>query len=82
MFIEQDVMPFYRVLLYTVNGITTYAYETMTSAEEQINIVGRKTGQSIKGEAINGHQNGSRERRTPIEGIPMGVLIFRHVQLN
>jgi hypothetical protein len=35
---EQGVMPYQRALLYTMNSVTTD--KTMTSAEEQFNIIG------------------------------------------
>jgi hypothetical protein len=77
---EQGAMSFHRALLYTMNSITTY--KTMASVEEQVSIVGRKIGQSIKGEAINGHRNRSREGRTFIEHKPVGVMMDGHIQLS
>jgi hypothetical protein len=40
MFAQQDVMPLYRALLYTVNGCTTY--KASTSTEEEVGIVKRE----------------------------------------
>jgi hypothetical protein len=49
--------------------------ETVTSDEEQIHVIIRETGESIKSEAVHWHEHGGRETRMFIELYPMGVVI-------
>jgi hypothetical protein len=52
-FTKQYMMPFYRALLHTMDGIT--AHETTTHAKEQVCIVRGETRQRIKSEAVHGY---------------------------
>jgi hypothetical protein len=69
-------MTFYWTLLYMMNGIATR--ETMTTAKEQVCIIGRKMGQSVKGETVDSDRDWSRKGGTMIQGVPMSVMIIRH----
>jgi hypothetical protein len=52
------------------------ANEATTSDEEQIHIVIRRMGKSIKSEAINSHKYGSREAGLFIKLHPVGVVVI------
>jgi hypothetical protein len=47
------MMPFYRALLYVMDGVATH--KTSTCAKEQICIIRGEAGQGIKGETVDGH---------------------------
>jgi hypothetical protein len=77
---EQDVMSFHRTLLDMMKS--GMAHEAMTSAEEKIGVIRRKTRESIEDETV--HSNGVRggEHRTIIESEPVGIMVIRHWRLN
>jgi hypothetical protein len=62
-FTKQDVMPFHKALLCTMNGIATH--KTTTYAKEQVCIVRREVGQSMEVEAIDGPKGENKQMWDP-----------------
>jgi hypothetical protein len=58
------------------------ADEATTRTEEKVGIFVGQTGQSIKGEAINGHIDRGQEERSFIKVDPVDVVVIRHDLLN
>jgi hypothetical protein len=51
-------------------------YETTTSNKEQVRVIIRETGESIKSIAIHRHEHWSREHGMLIEFHPVGVVVI------
>jgi ribosomal protein L14 len=54
-------------------------YKTVTSNKEQVHIIIRETGESIKSIAIHRHEHWSREHGMLIEFHPVGVVVIGRV---
>jgi hypothetical protein len=79
-FTEQDVMSHHRTLLDAMEGGTTD--EATTSTEEEVSVVRRETGESIKGEAVHSNRDGIGEHGALIESKPMGIVVIEHWRPN
>jgi hypothetical protein len=79
-FTEQDVMSLHRTLLNVMEGGMTD--EAMTSTEDEVSVVRREMGESIKGEAVHSNRDGIGEHGALIESKPMGIVVIGHWRLN
>jgi hypothetical protein len=58
------------------------ADEAPTRGKEQVGIVLRQAGESIKGNGVDGHKDWSGEVQARIEFDPMSIVVIRHHLLN
>jgi hypothetical protein len=58
------------------------ANEATTSAEGEVSIFIRQTGQGVERKAVHRHINGGRKERAFIEPNPVDVVVIGHVLLN
>jgi hypothetical protein len=68
--------PFTKQEMITVLGTNLHTMGGKVANEEQIHIIIRQMGNSIEGEAIDGHKHGSREAGSFIKLHPVGVVII------
>jgi hypothetical protein len=54
------------------------AYETVTGTEEEIHVIIRQMGESIKDKAVHSQWNKSGKCQLFIELNPVGVMVVRH----
>jgi hypothetical protein len=73
-FTEQEMITAFGTNLQMMSSKVTN--KATTGDEEQIRVVIRQMGKSIKGEAINGHKYGSREVGSFIKLHPVGVVVI------